>query len=632
MTVHYELKKLLLKRRGIAMISIALLLKIIALICGSDATVINTKMEENKSVFLSYMQELSGEINDEKISFINNEEESFTRAQTTFAQTEQQYLNGNCSELEFLQALDDFEAAKEKQEAFSVVQGQYISAQSDNQRYFMYTNGWARLLAGTSTDWILILLICIITAPVVCAEHSTEMAQLLAVTKNGKERLYLSKLIAILTMVVIISCIFFLSEIIYAQLHYGLQNPHYPLKTIPQFANTEYDVSVIQAMHVMTASRLLGICYLAVLLFFAATRLKKPLPSIFIGLSSVFLPTLLLTESELQYTLPLPVGMLKSCVYLQSTFNASRTSDVVITLTKNEYISTVSIIVILTAVVALLSVIKLDVKRLSIFVLCLCMSVFSACADSSEYNTDRIYNSYDSVMISSNEDYTVEILQGVPILYDKSSGEQIELIRTPFEETAITACAAVYADDTAVYRLEQISDSSINGNSLYTERIVKTNLSDFSETVVYCDEILKDSESSFLGLGSYLPSEEPSLDCSIRSFVIFDDVMIMLKENGLHRINIGENEGERLADGQIRSWSAGNGYVYYIDFEYILHRIDLKTKCDDVICDERVSDIYLTETAIYARSISNGGTVIAKSVDDGNWGLAEEDGENLIVE
>lgn len=626
MTVRYELKKILLKRYGIVMILIALLLKIISLICSSDAAAINIQMEENKAVFLSYIQTLSGEINEEKLQFIRCEEEYFANTQAAYKKMEQQYLNGSCTQLDYLQAVEAHEAAEEKQAAFSVVQGQYLAAQSDSQRYFMYTNGWARLLTGNSIDWVLIFLICIITVPVVCAEYSCEMAQLLSTTKNGRNRLYLSKLTAVLIVASILSCIFFLSELLYAQLCYGLQHADYPLQAIPQFVGTEYRLSILQALCFIAANRILGICYLSVLLFFASVQFKKPLPCMFVGLSGIFLPVLLLSESELQYTLPLPVGMLRADHYLQSSFYASYTSDVVISLTKSDYVRTVSIIAAAALLIALHSVMKHNRKLLSVCMLCLCVPWLPACSTAqNKFYADRVYNAYESYRNFSNENYTVALSDGVPILYDNSGKEQTELVRTPFFDTAVVLYPAVYADDTAVYRLEHISDFTISGtgSSLYTEQIVKTDLSDFSETVIYRNEILSDHASSFLGLGAYFPSPELDLSESVHAFVVCDDTMIILKENGLYCIPIGQKQGEKLVDGTIRAWSCAGECVYYIDAKYSLHSININTRTDEIICDEYVFDIYLTEDAIYAKSITRQNMLITKPLRGGTWEIAE---------
>ena len=621
MTIGYELKKILLKRYGILITLFALLIKITSLLWGNDAAVLNNKMEENKNIFLSYMQVLSGEINEEKSEFIVSEEKNFADAQSLYAQTEQQYLNGKCSEYDYLIALEDYEATQEKHEAFSVVQGQYLSATADNRRYFMYTNGWSRLLAGGAPDWILIFFVCIITAPVISKEYSCEMAQLLALTKNGKARLYISKLAAVLIVVTAVSVVFSMTEIVYTCLRYGLNNPDFPLKSIPQFVNTEYDLSVYQAMIVIFLNRLCGVWYLSALIFYISTIIKNTLPCIFIGLSVVFVPMLLLAESKMQYILPLPTGMFKPHAYLQSKFNAVYASNTVISISQNEYIRTIVIMVLITTLLSFANIMKFDIKKLRFSALCLCLLSVSGCNNADEYKMNNIYNSYNSILSASNEEYTIEITDQIPILYDKSSDESIKIIRNPFDETAIISCAAVYADDKAVYRLEQISASSINGNSIYTEQIVRTNLADFNEEIIYRDEILKDTSSSFLGLGKYLPLSDESSTDSIHSFAVFDNFIIILKESGLYLFSLENDKCELLADGYIRCWSCAYGFIYYIDSEYSLHKLDVKSKNDSVICDERISSMYVTENEIFAYSISRGNTLITKSLNAEEWSV-----------
>lgn len=626
MTVRYELRKMLLKQYGLWLLLTALLLKILSLFSGAGTDVLNMSMETHKTYYLNYMQVLSGALDDEKQRYIEQEAQAFADAERTFQKTEQQLLAGECTEYEFLQAADAYRASREKQEAFTAVQGQYLAAQHDAQKYLMYTNGWSVLLAGSHADWILILLICLLSAPVVCTEHSSGMAQLLAVTKNGRSRLYRSKLAAILIAAAAATLVLAVTEGVFVHLRYGLCNGDYPLRSIPQFAETEYRISCIQAALLIAACRLLGAIWLAVIVFCASVLLKRAVPSVFAGVSSVLLPMLLLANDRLQFIIPLPAAMLHSDRFLQGSFRiGSGTAQTVITLTKADFLRTVCLTGALCGICGFLGAVRPKAKRLS--ALLLCLPLLTACTAQKPFFADRIYNSADPLR-AGNAQYTAELKNGVPVLR-AADGTETPLIRTPFPDTATVAYAALDADADAVYRLECISDLSVGGLSLYTEQIVRTALSDFRETVIYRREILSDPTTALLGLGAYLPYPDNDDAERVRRFAVFGDELLMQKDSGLWRIPIGKTDGEMLADGQIRAWCCAGDCVYYISGTYQLHRLDLNTRADAVCCGEPVSDVRTDGESICAQSITRKNTVLTKRMEESEWTASERNDFSL---
>lgn len=621
MTVRCELKKLLLKQYGIWLFAAALILKIISLTAGSDMAVLNMTMEDHRAEVLAYMQTLSGAPDSEKQRFIEQEALVLAAAERNVQQTEQRFLARECTEYEFLQAAESYNATQEKRAAFAVIQGQSLAAQENSQRYFMYSNGWSILLAGSHADWILILLICLLCVPLICNEYAAEMADLLAVTKNGKRRLYCSKLFAVLIAAVTVTCVFCLTDAIAAQIKYGLPHGKYPLQSVPQFADSAFGISCIQGAFMITGCRVLGACQLAVILFFAAILLKRAVPAMLAGLSAVYLPMLLLPQSSLQFLLPLPAGMFHAYRFLQSKFTVGGYSNqTAITLTQADFYRTLCMTAAILTVTFLCFAVRIRTKwfiALAVF----CCMLLSGCGDTRDFYADRAYNSGDLYLADANPQYTAVLSDGVPVLRT-SDGEEIPLRRDPFPDTAMVTFDALDADADAVYRLESVRGISENGISLHTEQIIRTDLSDFSETVIYHNEILSDPTTSFLGLGSYLPYPQMDDAEQIRRFAVFGSDMLIEEQNGLWRIPIGKTDGDKLADGEILSWCCLAACVYYIDKTYKLHCVDVNTKIDEIICGEPVSAVWFSDGCLYAKSVLCTETVLTKQPEETEWAVS----------
>lgn len=124
-------------------------------------------------------------------------------------------------------------------------------------------------------------------------------------------------------------------------------------------------------------------------------------------------------------------------------------------------------------------------------------------------------------------------------------------MRNPFSDSNTTICySSMFADENAFYRCEQIYSSTLNGRTIYIEQIVRTDLSDFSETIIYEDKIIEDTAGAFLGLGEYLPFEIPE-ECSIRSFTVIKNDIYMEMTDGIYSCRIGAKKAKKITDDAV---------------------------------------------------------------------------------
>lgn len=634
MTVMYELRKMLLKRKGLLIIIAALALKIAMLDFSPKTVYVNFKMEDNRQVFNSYMEVLSGELNDEKARYIATEETNFSNIDAENDKIQTAYINGRLDDLAFIEFVSEYNAVIEKKEAFSVVQGQYQAALGNEKCWFGYYNDWAFVYSQSSQDWLLILLVLLLTVPVITSEYSGGMAYLLDTAVNGKRRLRLSKYAAVMLVTAAVTMLFFTGEMIYANEKYGLSNGSYPIQTVPQFAQSEYDLTLSEGAVFILLNRLLGMCLLAVTVFFTGCRTKKPMYAMFAGVSSVLLPALLLSKSRLFYELPLPVGLLSSAGFLRSRFEASYMSGEFITLTKSSYYMTLILCCGTFLLLSALSIFRIRLPgRKCAALLCVPCILLTGCENKPEITAEAVYNRHGAYEITDNSGYIFQNDDNRLYMTDKLTDERIEIVRDPFaDDTKTVLYNSMFADEKYFYRCEQIHSLSLNRLSERTEQIVRTDLDDLSETVIYRDKLLEDRSSAYLGLGEYIPASV-SDECSIRSFIVINDDILLEKDDGIYHCKACSDRYNKIIDEKIIAgeWTYFNGLIYYIDEMYRLHCHTITSGNDEIISDKRVSGLYIAGNNIYVRSLSDGGALVRLSIDGEFLDVIAEKSSNCFV-
>ena len=591
----------------------ALVLKIMMLLFMPKETFINSKMEDNKLHFKVYMDVLSGSCTPEKEQYISEEENAFAVIEAENEKIIDGFVNGNIDELSFTEHIRKYNSAQEEKEAFSVVQGQYQASLQNDKAYFAYYNGWASVLSHGTHDWLLILLVLLLTVPIITSEYSVGMANLLNTTANGKSKVYFSKYISLIIITVTITLLFSIAEIIYAVNKYGLSNGNYPIQTIPQFVSSQYDVTVFQGTLFIMLNRLLGMLFFSMIVFFTACKVKKPIPALFAGVSSIMVPSLMLGNSKLMYLLPLPIGMLNSGNFLRSKFETAYMSGEYITIDQNDYLKTLFICALIFIVLSVFSIFKIRLPKLKCSAILCCVSLLLTGCGGKSYGTDNsLYNKHGSYEIVDNSDFIFQYKDNNYIMINKQTEEQVNIIRSPFTNDATTVLySSMFADDKYFYRCEQIHSLSLNKNTILKERIVRTRLTDLSEDIIFTNDILDDRSSKYLGLGEYL-SEESSAEYSIHSFIVSNERLFLEMDDGIYCYDIERKKIKKITEFPIFAgeWSYTDNRLYYIDELYRLHMLDLLRSNDVIISDKKVSGLYVLSNSIYIRSLTDGGALL----------------------
>ncbi len=130
-------------------------------------------------------------------------------------------------------------------------------------------------------DFSIIVLICIavyLTASIYAVEHEGEMSQLLGVSRRGRKHVQISKILTILSTMVILSLFFFIEDYIGFSLFirdYG--NSDMPIYALRAFRYTPLRVTLDQYAVIMIVTKTLGVVCISLLLIWVTSFFKNAL-------------------------------------------------------------------------------------------------------------------------------------------------------------------------------------------------------------------------------------------------------------------------------------------------------------------------------------------------------------------
>lgn len=315
MTVGYELKKVLFKKKMLVFIVAAILIKVLLLVFSSDKSFV-VKFEKD-GFYRKTIEQLSGGLTEEKEMLILEKYSLIDETETKCAEILNSYANGEISYDKFNSRLNACNEILENRKETEALYGQYLVVKKDSEhRYFTLQNGWNTLLSHDSPDFLLVVLVIIAVIPVFCMDSSYDMNGILKCCEKGRARLCISKILGGVIITAICVCAFKLCEIIFCALRYGLPDWSFPVQSISQYSSSGYEISLGTLVLIQLANRLFGFVYLALIVMFLSSLTEKSLPSAFFSLAVVILPYFVFSGVK-RYSFPMPLGYMLSTGFLQ---------------------------------------------------------------------------------------------------------------------------------------------------------------------------------------------------------------------------------------------------------------------------------------------------------------------------
>lgn len=195
-----ELRKLLISNRALIFIVTAVILQIIL-------SFVPKTYEHSYSpeVYRKYTELLAGEVTPEKVKFLQEKCDEYTAAISGYPEKYAEYLDGSITIEEFSLFTEQNVIASAE---LSTVEYLLNKAGSFNGRFkaeFFYDTDFENFFAENGFDFLLLPAVLCIVVPVFGIEYSGNSTQMILVSKNGRVRLAVLKILASCVIVYLLS-------------------------------------------------------------------------------------------------------------------------------------------------------------------------------------------------------------------------------------------------------------------------------------------------------------------------------------------------------------------------------------------------------------------------------------------
>lgn len=304
-----EFRKILLKRKMLLVIILGIFLKFILCLTETPPTsLLLTTSERNE--YEQIMTALEGPLTVEKENFFAEEERRRASYQEAMDAVWEQYDNGELDEDELgVQLANVSNPATISDGTWSYLQSQYEYVRADPERhYFINQNGWLRVIGSQNLDYILLLMVLIISGTAITYEYECGMTRLLWTTKKGKNPFITSKIVIVFTICL---GVFLVSEGITVANeigHYGFL-PNAPIQSLQMFKNSSLHMSLLSLYLASRGYKLLGVLVTSAITMCLSVIGRKSLTALFGGLAFVVVPYFLWGGKDMLFRCPNPAGL-----------------------------------------------------------------------------------------------------------------------------------------------------------------------------------------------------------------------------------------------------------------------------------------------------------------------------------
>ena len=305
---RYELKKALLNQKGIWILLVCLILKLVFLSAfpeQKDARILLSQKQYNK-----YLLQLHGEDTLEKSTWIIEEYEHFKEIKGMRSQMQEQFARGEISEEEWKRYTEELNLAELKLNSAAIFaeKAEQFSAQKEElpPAHYIYEYGWQTVYTLLRfPDVFLLFPLLLMVAQSFPAEGMSGMLPVLLSCRNGRRKLYRAKLFSLLAVCAAACAVFGGLEWAVFTCRGWLNDAATPLYSITIFAECPLELTLIQGYGLCLVIRFLVTAGFVVLVFGVSVWVQNTSNLLFAGLCLLALPmlwsggTMLFTHSGL---------------------------------------------------------------------------------------------------------------------------------------------------------------------------------------------------------------------------------------------------------------------------------------------------------------------------------------------
>lgn len=584
--LYPELRKILIKQKGLLVIGIMIVLKIVlTLQQGYDSDLIINRNPEGYAAYISLYE---GKLTEAKEQQLQEEYYAVVHSAAELDELAQQWKDGAISQEAYEHTSKQYYERMKNSTVFNVVYNQYYYAkEAPGERYLMDERGWSTLLAHSRPDFVLLLSLIIVLTPLFCYEYESGMDALLLSSSRGKYQTGVVKLAIGAMLVMTITVLFTIIEYFCLDGMVGLKNGSFPLQSLEFFAYSEYPITLNQAFLILLLVRMLGAALFAGCISLTGIITKNTIITLFISSVLIFLPYILFPNKPWLYYLPLPSGLLAGTGYLWGTIYGSAYNEQgsVEKLVQFQPIGKEMFLFLMVgysieiALFYLYSLKKYSKymlrarfihKRrnkfpLSLSLLIICSLIISGCENAGKAKDIFTYDAREARNYGETAGYAINLDEEKSIITAKNldTGEEILLTREPFNQEG--AISSIFVRDGWCYYVTQTV--GVEGIRIYG-----IDLKDFHQKLIY-NSVRENTEDFFGIVSSEQDMEGITRNASlIYCFVLNQNYIYYVVNSELVQINRNTGHEKMIARDVKGGMSLVyyHGDIYYVDHQYRL--------------------------------------------------------------
>lgn len=288
-----EVKKLLLVRKGLLLLLLCLLGKILFL--GIFPEMKDPRISLSQSQYNKYLQKLHGESTPEKNDQVKYEYEQYLETIDLRETMEQKHKKLEISEEEYEEYAKELEQAflrKNAAEIFSEKAIQFDAQATDlPPAHYIYEYGWQTIFSLQQfPDIFLLAGLLILAAQSFTSEAAAGILPILLCAKNGRTHLFFAKLCSLLLVGLIAALAFGGVEVLILSLRGWCNDPQAPIYSVSVMTECQLPLSLGDAYLMTLFLRAFTALLFSAVVYGLSVWIKSPVNTVFAGMCLLVLP------------------------------------------------------------------------------------------------------------------------------------------------------------------------------------------------------------------------------------------------------------------------------------------------------------------------------------------------------
>lgn len=302
----FDLKRILIKKKGLIIIAAALILEFLSL-RQSYSYRVDSEVEENKNLYMMYMEKYGGMADEGRYKELNEEiemlEENIKNANNAW----EKYHSGEITRAQVSEIQKKGLPYYDNLEVLKSIRVQYNYAlENERAGIIMYETGWLLLLGREYSDIILPVAIVLIIISMFTEDYTYEMYRITDCCKNGKNKLFFNRIIASAVTAFILCVAIMAVDYLYFYFKYGLENPLENILNIKGLKDAPIRLSLIANYLLTGVQMMLGSIVIIFITAFFGQLMKNRFYGVIAVLILYIFPYIFFEKEQwIKYMLPI---------------------------------------------------------------------------------------------------------------------------------------------------------------------------------------------------------------------------------------------------------------------------------------------------------------------------------------